>query len=265
VHVYNRNADKAETLVADGAILCPTPKEVAEQSEILMLCVTNQQAVEQLLFGEAGVVEAQSLPKIVVDFSTIPPRSAKEFSSKLIEKQVRFVDAPVSGGDIGAAKGTLTIMAGGASQDISFLRPVFELLGKNIVHTGPVGSGQLTKSVNQLVIGISVAAMTEGLLLARESGLDLSTTLKVLTGGAANSWSLENYAPRILEGDLEPGFYAKDMLKDLRIALGVADGLGVSLPAGGLVKELYTGLCADSDSEIGNHALIKLYDRMLSR
>lgn len=265
VSVYNRSPEKAEILVSEGAVLCKSPQEVAEATDVLMLCVTDDAAVASLLFSEEGVAAAKNPPGVVVDFSTISPKSAKEFSKKLNPLGISFVDAPVSGGDVGARKGTLTIMVGGSKEDFDLITPLLQAVGKNIIHTGSVGCGQLTKSVNQLVIGLTVTAMTEGILLARESGLDLETTLRVLTGGAANSWTLENYAPRVLAGDLAPGFYAKDMLKDLRIALDVADGLGLALPAGSVVKELYVALCADEDIEIGNHALIKLYDRMHSK
>jgi len=259
VHVYNRSVEKASALIIEGAILEETPQAVAEKSEAVLSCVTNDLALEDLIFGEQGVAQAESLPSHFVDFSTIPPSSAISISERLESKGVAFLDAPVSGGDVGAKNGTLSVMVGASSADFETLMPVFEAVGKTITHTGEVGCGQLTKSVNQLVVGTTVAAMTEGLMLAQESGLNLETTLKVITGGAANSWTLENLGPRVIAGDLKPGFYAKDMLKDLIISLGVADDKNLVLPISAMVKELFAGLCSGENQEVGSHALIKLY------
>jgi len=178
---------------------------------------------------------------------------------------IEFLDAPVSGGDVGARDGTLSIMVGGDEAQVAQADDVFKCLGTTIIHTGPVGNGQMTKCINQIAVGINVSAMTEALVLAKGAGLDLETTLKVISAGAAGSWCLDNYAPRILQGDLRPGFFAKHMLKDLRIALAEADSLETTLPISHLVKELYLALCAGGDAELGNHGLIRLYERIAGK
>lgn len=263
VHVYNRSVEKTKSLVSKGAVLQESPKAVAENSDTILFCVTNDEALEILIFGDNGVFRAKSLPRFIVDFSTVPPRSTISIAERVGEKGIAFLDAPVSGGDIGAKNGSLSVMVGAASvSDFETMMPVFQAVGATITHVGEVGCGQLTKSVNQLVVGTTVAAMTEGLMLAEQSGLNLETTLKVLTGGAANSWTLENLGPRVVTGDLGPGFYAKDMLKDLRISLGVADDKDLVLPISAMVKELFSALCSGENQELGSHALIQVYQQV---
>ncbi len=263
VHVYNRSPLKANSLAEQGAKVALSIASLADEVDRLLLCVTDDHAVEEIIFGPEGVIESGCEIRSIIDFSTISPSSAREFGSRLEEIGVSYLDAPVSGGDVGAREGTLTIMAGGSEIDFEQAKDVFTWLGRKIVHTGPVGSGQLTKCVNQLVVAINVAAMTEGLLFAQESGLDLVKTLDVVSSGAAGSWALTNYAPRIVAHDMRPGFYAKDMLKDLRIALAEADAEDLPAPVSSLVKELYTAMCRSEDANLGNHALISLYRKML--
>jgi 3-hydroxyisobutyrate dehydrogenase len=263
VHVYNRSGAKAKPLAEQGAKVANSIAELADVVDRLLLCVTDEHAVEDIIFGSEGVIESECDIRSIIDFSTISPSSARDFGSRLEEVGISYLDAPVSGGDVGAREGTLTIMAGGSEIDFENAKDVFTWLGRKIVHTGPVGSGQLTKCVNQLVVAINVAAMTEGLLFAEEMGLDLTKTLDTISSGAAGSWALSNYAPRIIAHDLKPGFYAKDMLKDLRIALNEADAEDMPAPVSSLVKELYTAMCRSEDALLGNHALISLYRRMM--
>lgn len=266
LHVYNRSPEKARALKQGGAHCWQCPAEVAAHAELLCLCLTDESAVEEVIFGEAGIEQTVRYNSLIIDFSTISPAAARSIAQRLKELKVQYLDAPVSGGDVGARDGTLTVMAGGESEAFERAREVLEIVGRRVVHTGGSGSGQLTKAVNQIVVGLTVAAMTEGLTFAAEAGLDVETTLRTISGGAAGSWTLENYAPRVLRGDLAPGFKARDMLKDLRIAVTEADRLELALPVLELVKSLYTGLCSRerSKGELGNHALIELYRKGLS-
>ncbi|MCB0344085.1 MAG: NAD(P)-dependent oxidoreductase [Bdellovibrionales bacterium] len=260
--VHNRTAGKTSHLESEGAVVCDSPAAVAAEAQVVCLCLSNDSAVRSVIFGDGGIVQNLRYGSLIIDFSTISPGAAREFGSELSKSyKTAFIDAPVSGGDIGAKNATLSIMAGGASDDFERAKAVFEAVGRKATLTGPVGSGQLTKAVNQLVVAITVAAMTEGLMFADKAGLNLETTLEVISSGAAGSWTLDNYAPRVLAGDLKPGFHARNMLKDLRIAIREADDLGLPLPVSDLLKSLYTGLCAHErpDFELGNHALIELY------
>ena len=264
--VFNRSGAKARELEKLGAVVADSPAEVAASAEIICLCLSNDDAVRSVIFGEGGLTQNIRYGSLIIDFSTISPSAAREFAKELrATYKASFVDAPVSGGDVGAKNATLTIMAGGEAQDFERANEIFSVLGKKATLTGAVGSGQLTKAVNQIVVAITVAAMTEGLVFAEKSGLDLGTTLEVISGGAAGSWTLDNYAPRVLAQDLAPGFHAKNMLKDLRIAIREADGMEIALPVSDLLKSLYTSLCAYDrpDAELGNHALIELYRKGL--
>lgn len=262
VHVWNRTMTKCERLIENGATWCESPAAMAETVDCILLCLSNGEVVEDVIFGEEGIAQSEGEPRMIIDHSTIAPAQAKVFSEELESMGAAYLDAPVSGGDVGAREGTLTIMVGGNEDAFNEAKEIFSWTGQKIVYTGPAGSGQLTKCVNQLVVAINVAAMTEGLVFAEDAGLNLETTLDVISSGAAGSWSLDNYAPRILAGDLNPGFYARDMLKDLRIALGEADEQKSAMPVSALVKELYAALCHGGDEELGNHALIRLYERL---
>ena len=265
VHVWNRNRSRAEKLIEAGAKWCETPGELAEQVETVQICVTDGSAVEEVIFGEQGLMDTDSGVRTIIDHSTISPSEARSFADELVLAGTTYLDAPVSGGDVGAYQGTLTIMVGGEKEAFENSREILNWIGKNIIYTGDSGSGQLTKCVNQLVVAINVAAMTEGLVFAEQAGLNPETTLKAISGGAAGSWSLDNYAPRLLEGQYGPGFFAKDMLKDLRIAMNQADELGMTLPVSSLLKQLYTAFCGSGNGELGNHALKKLYESFSSK
>lgn len=258
--VYNRTARSAESLAAEGARCAASPAELGAQAEIVFLSVSDGPAVEDVLFGKNGLVQSGTQTEIVADLSTIAPDEARRIGARLAEKKIQFLDAPVTGGDVGARNGTLTIMAGGAQEAYTIAHLYFEQMGKNILHCGALGSGQLTKIINQIVVGLNIAAMTEGLVSARQYGLDLETTLRAISAGAAGSWALSNYAPRLLKGDMKPGFAAKHMLKDLRIALNENKSHGLHLPGLKLVTELYEKLCALGHGELGNHALLRIYD-----
>lgn len=263
--VWNRGAKPRETLAAEGVATAETPRELGEQCNILFLCVTNGTAVEQALFGPDGAMTGKTRPAIVVDCSTISPREAKGTAEKLKELDVEFLDVPVTGGDAGAKAGTLTMMVGGDEGTLNRIRHICATMGKNIVHVGPIGAGQLTKCVNQIACAIAIGAMSEALLFAEQSGLDVQKTFEIIRSGAAGSWALDNYGPRLLRGDLKPGFHAKNMLKDIRIVLSECEATNIPLPLTGLIRELYTALISTEGAradELGNHALIALYRRL---
>lgn len=256
--LFNRTEQRLSPFLDRGARIVSKPAELRNRSNIILSCVTDAAALETLIFGPDGVTTTAVGADLLIDLSTIAPGEALEISERLKKHGITFMDAPVSGGDVGARAGTLTVMAGGSPRAFERAYPIFEALGKKIVHTGPVGSGQMTKCINQIAVGLSVAALSEGLFLAEKSGLNLEKTLDVISSGAAGSWALKNYAPRVLAGDLKPGFFARDMLKDLRIALREAEKLGVELPGSQVVKQLYEDLCDGDGATLGNHALIKL-------
>lgn len=265
VFVWNRTPEKMRDLIAAGAAAVATPAGLNGLCEVVFLSVTDGAAVESLLFSEDGVFHgSHNKTSLIIDCSTIEPAVAKSIATRLLP-EVAYVDAPVSGGDSGAKAGTLAVMAGGRKEDFERALPYLSAIGKAITYTGESGTGQLTKCVNQLIVALTVTAMTEGLAFAAAAGLNLETTLSVVSAGAAGSWSLDNYAPRLLKGDRGPGFYAKDMRKDLLIACREAAEIGLFIPASELVLQLYTALLADSEKEPGNHALITLYERVLGR
>jgi len=259
VGVYNRNPTRTETLLLLGAQATQSPKELAQGADFIFLCVSDGAAVKEIIFGKNGVSSGVREGSVIVDFSTIAPSESKEIAEKLAKKGIGYLDAPVSGGDVGAKEGTLVIMVGGEKADFDRVQPALSVLGKSITLLGPVGSGQMTKAVNQVAVAIGIASMTEAIVLADAAGLDVPKTLEVISQGAAGSWALENYAPRLMRGDLNPGFYAKHMLKDLNIALAEGSQVDAVLPVSGLVRVLFDKLCSSGDGELGNHALIRQY------
>jgi 3-hydroxyisobutyrate dehydrogenase len=264
VQIYNRSLAPINELKDEGFTAATTPLSLAEVSQTIFLCVTDGDAVSDLLFGEQGVTKAKSLPKLIIDFSTISPADAKTTGKRLKELGIHYLDAPVSGGDIGAKNGTLTVMVGGENDIFLQATPYFEAVGKHIFYVGEQGSGQLCKCVNQLVVAGTVAAMTEGLVFAKEMGLDQHQVLEILSGGAAGSWSLSNYGPRVLKNDLAPGFDARHMLKDINFALDEAQNVDLNLPASTCMQTLFKQLCEKVAAEgriVGNHGLIRNYDK----
>ena len=262
VSVFNRSSEKAKILAAEGLAVVAQAADLGTRVETLCVCVTDGAAVREVLFGPSGAVVAGGTIRSVIDFSTIAPSECEAIAAELQEQGIRYLDAPVTGGDIGARDGTLTVMVGGETKAFESAKPVFAAIGRKVVHLGPVGAGQRAKCVNQVAVAVSIAAMTEAMVFARGMGLDVAQVLDLIGSGAAGSWAIQNYAPRILRGEMGPGFYAKHMLKDLRIAGRQAELSGSALPVTGLVRELYTALCAGGGADLGNHALLTLYDRL---
>lgn len=237
--VFNRTAGRADELLAAGARVAGSPAEVAAASEVIVVMVSDTPDVEQVVAGPRGLLEGIRPGSIVVDMSTVSPDLERRLAARLRERGADLVDAPVSGGDVGARNATLAIMAGGAAATVDRVRPILMRVGKSVTHCGPVGAGQLAKLCNQILVGVTLLGVSEAIALARGSGLDPEVMIKAVEGGAAASWQLSNLGPRILRGDFEPAFMVDLMQKDLRIVLETADAAGAPLPATALLRQLF--------------------------
>lgn len=257
--VYNRTKSKTDELVELGAEWKDTPLEVAQESELTFTMVGFPEDVEEIYFGDEGVIAGLDSGKIAVDLTTSTPTLAEKISKAAKEKGASALDAPVSGGDLGARNGTVTTMVGGDEEVFESLRSVFMTFSGTLEHQGPAGAGQHTKMANQIMIAGTMTGMTELLVYAKEAGLNLDKVIKTVGGGSAANWSLENYAPRILKEDYSAGFFAKHFIKDLGIALDEAEKMGLNLPATNKAKELYDQLKENGHGDDGTQALIKLW------
>jgi 3-hydroxyisobutyrate dehydrogenase len=244
VRVWNRTPDRAAELLALGATETPDPAALAAASEIVVVCVSDTPHVEEVLFGERGIAAGARPGTVVVDCSTISPSATRAFAARLAAGGVALVDAPVTGGSEGARKGTLSILVGGEPADVERVRPVLGAMGTTITHFGPVGSGQVAKAVNQVVIATGYLSVAEGMVLAMKAGLDPEQVVTALSGGVAASWILTNRSGRMIENDYPLGFKVALHRKDLAIALALAREIGVSLPGSSLVAALEDGLIA---------------------
>lgn len=254
--VYTRSKSKAQPSIDKGAKWADTPQAVAEQSDVVFTIVGFPKDVREVYFGEKGILNGIKADSIMVDMTTTEPSLAIEIYQAGKAKGVHSVDAPVSGGDVGAKNATLSIMVGGEKETVDSIMYLFEIMGKNIVHQGPAGAGQHTKMCNQITIAGTMIGVCEGLLYAQKAGLDLTTMLSSISGGAAGCWSLSNLAPRIVSRNFDPGFYVEHFIKDMGIALNESEKMGLALPGLALVKQLYLGLQAQGHGKDGTQALI---------
>jgi 3-hydroxyisobutyrate dehydrogenase len=255
--VFNRTQSKADELAKEGARVAASPAEVAGGSDVIITIVTNSPDVEQVVLGERGVVEGVRPGSVLIDMSTISPDVTRAIGQRLAERSVAMLDAPVSGGERGAIDGTLSIMAGGEPETFERCRPVFEAMGKKLVHCGPLGSGQIVKLCNQIVVGLNNLAMSECLVFAAASGVSVDRMLEAVSAGAAGSWALSNLAPKVLRRDFSPGFKVGLQQKDLRLALEAADEMRLSLPGLALTHQLYAALERRGLADEGNQALVR--------
>ena len=260
--VWNRTASRADDLVALGAAGASSPSEVASETDIVMVCVSDTPDVEAVVFGPDGVSAGIRSGSLIIDHSTISPGATKEFASRIADQGAFWLDAPVSGGSEGAVNGTLSIMIGGDASQIERSMPYLEAVGSTITHVGPQGAGQLVKAVNQILVVVNQLAVSEALLLAEAGGLDLYATLSAVAGGAAGSWMLSNRGPQMIERDWSPGFTIDLQQKDLRLVLEAADELGVPIPGTAMVYQLYRALQHQGLGSEGNHALVKSLEMM---
>jgi 3-hydroxyisobutyrate dehydrogenase len=262
VAVTNRTLSRADPLKAEGATVCATPKEVAARSDIVITMVTTSPDVESVTFGEGGIAEGAHDGLLVIDMSTISPDVSRSIAERAAERGFKVLDAPVSGGQIGAVEARLSIMIGGEDADVARATPVFQALGKTIVHMGPHGAGQATKLANQIAVVLNNLGVSEALVFAAAQGLDLAKAREVIAGGAGGSWAMANYAPKILAGDFAPGFMVDLQQKDLRLALDAAYATKTSLPGTALTHALYTALQQAGGGREGNHSLIKAIEKL---
>lgn len=254
--VYNRSPEKAQVLVSKGASLAQTPRDVAMASDVVFTIVGFPHDVESVILGEQGVLSGSSPGMTIVDMTTSRPALAERIAAIAGEQGVASIDAPVSGGDLGARNAALSIMIGGAADAIARVDPLFRLMGKTIVHQGGPGRGQHTKMVNQTLIASGMIAVCEALLYASKVGLDLPTVLQSVSSGAAGSWSLSNLAPRMIAGDFDPGFFVEHFIKDMRIALEEAAAMHLALPGLALAHQLYQAVAAQGHAKDGTQALV---------
>jgi len=260
--VYNRTKPSLDVLVAAGAKVAASPKEVAERSDFVITIVTDSEAVKEVVLGKDGVIEGAHPGLVVIDMSTISPSVTRSVSASLAAKGAAMLDAPVSGGDTGARQGTLTIMVGGPDQAFEDSLPILKAMGKKVEHMGGTGAGQLTKLANQILVACNMVGVCECLNFAKKAGLDVGKVIDSLSAGAATSWSLVNLGPKVEKRDFAPGFKVKLLQKDLRYLLSAADDLNAPLPATALVHQLYAQLEERGLGEVGTQALITAIEEM---
>lgn len=259
LRVYNRTPEKAAALVDRGAVWCETPGEAAAEADAAITMVGYPSDVEACYLADGGIVEQAARGATLIDMTTSSPALAARIAEAAAARGLDALDAPVSGGDVGARNAALTIMVGGVQGAFDRVRPLFEVMGRTIsLHGGP-GAGQHCKMANQIAIAASMFGLTECLAYAKAAGLDPARVIETLSGGSAQSWSLQNYGPRVLAGDFAPGFYVKHFVKDLRIAVTEAEAMGLDLPGLELAKRLYETLESGGGSELGTQALWLLY------
>ena len=257
VTVSTRTKSKAQALLDRGATWSATPADAATNADVIFTCLPDTPDVRDVLLGEAGVITTAHAGQIVIDHSTISPKATREMATALAAKGAALLDAPVSGGDVGARNATLSIMVGGDRAAFDKALPLLQTLGKTITHTGPSGSGQLTKLTNQILVSVTNLAVSEAMNFAAKSGLDTTQTIPALAGGAAGSWQLSNLGPRMLKGDFAPGFMIDLQQKDLRLVLESAAELHLPLRAVQLVHELFAFAQSKGWGREGTQALFK--------
>jgi 3-hydroxyisobutyrate dehydrogenase len=262
--VHTRTKSKASRLLNHGARFASSPAEVAANSDVVMVCVTDTPDVVEVVRGEKGLLVSARPGLIIVDHSTISPSTTQELAKELAGNGTALLDAPVSGGDVGARDGTLSIMVGGDVHAFERVEPILKCLGSTITHCGPSGSGQVTKLVNQILVSVTNMAVCEALTFASKHGLKLDTIVGALAAGAGGSWQLANLGPRMIAGDFRPGFTINLQQKDLRLVLQSAEQTKTSLPAASLVHQLFTAAQAAGHGKDGTQALFTVVEKLAS-
>lgn len=259
VTIYTRTKEKAQSLIEAGATWAASPKEAALGKEIIFSMVGYPQDVEEVLLGEQGALQSATAGTVIIDMTTSEPTLAKKIYQQALAQGVHALDAPVSGGDIGAQNGTLSIMVGGDEAVFHQVQRLLEVFGENIVYQGEAGAGQHTKMCNQIVIASGMIGVSEAMAYGLAAGLSMDHVLQSITTGAAGSWGLSNLAPRMIEGDYAPGFYIKHIVKDMGIALRESAQMGITLPGLTLANDMYEKLVAEGYGEEGTQALVRYY------
>jgi len=262
LNVYNRTKEKANELISMGATWYDTPAEIAANSDVIITIIGFPKDVEECYFGEQGIFKTLKSGTIIIDMTTTKPSLAKKISGEAAKVGAEFIDAPVSGGQLGAVNATLSIMIGGKKEVVDSVLPIFEIFGKNMVYQGNAGAGQHTKMCNQITIAGTMIGVCEGLIYGVKAGLDLDTMLQSITKGAAGCWTLDVLAPKVVKGDFSPGFSVDNIVKDLTICLEEAEAMKLSLPGLALVKQLYISLQAMGRGSSGTQALYLALERL---
>lgn len=260
VSVYNRTKEKAQEVVKEGAVWCEDVKSCARGKDAVITIVGYPEDVKEVYFGENGILENADKGTVVIDMTTTSPKLSLKIYEEAKKKNLYSLDAPVSGGDIGAKNATLSIMAGGDKEVFEKCMPIFEALGSTIIYEGKAGSGQHTKMANQIAIGGAIAGVCEAMAYAKRAGLDIQTMLDSISKGAAGSWQMSNMAPRMLKGDFDPGFFIKHYIKDMKIAIEEAEENNLNLGILNEVLKMYEKLDDENMGNLGTQALIKYYD-----
>jgi len=260
LHVYTRTKEKANELIQEGAIWESTVAELTNASDVVITMIGTPADVEEVYFGKNGIIENAKPGTYIIDMTTSKPSLAIEIYEKAKVKGIYALDAPVSGGDVGAKNAKLAIMVGGDEEAFEKMTPIFNIMGENIILQGEAGAGQHTKMVNQISIAPAMIGLCEALMYAEKAGLDPESVLGSISTGAAGSWSLSNYAPRMIKGDFAPGFAIKHYIKDMKIALESAQEMNLSTPGLSLALEMYEELAKRGWEESGIHALIKYFE-----
>lgn len=242
VVVYNRTREKELPLADAGALRADTPREAAADAGIIITCVSDTPDVEAVILGDEGIIHGAPAGSLVIDMSTISPAATRHIAAKLADRKIRMLDAPVSGGSEGAQNATLAIMVGGEAEDVQHAMPVLEVMGKTITHVGSIGSGQITKAINQVILAGTFMGVAEGMVLGMKAGLDMQKVTDAISGGAAGSWVLSNRAMNMVNNTYPLGFRTRLHHKDLRIALEVARDMGATLPASALMDQIENGI-----------------------
>jgi 3-hydroxyisobutyrate dehydrogenase len=258
--IYTRTKEKADELINQGADWVETTREVAERADVIFTIVGYPHDVEEVYFGENGLISNGKKGSYLIDMTTSAPTLAVKIFDVARKRGIHAIDAPVSGGDIGAKNGTLSIMVGGEKEAYEEIHPLFEILGSNIVYQGKAGSGQHTKMCNQIAIASNMIGVAEAIIYAEKAGLDAESVLKSISTGAAGSWSLSNLAPRMLKGDFEPGFYIKHFIKDTKIAIDEAKNMGMDAPGLTLAESIYQQLAKKGEENSGTQAIYRYWD-----
>lgn len=253
--VYSRTMSKAEQLIQNGATWADSPRAVAESSDVIFSIVGFPSDVRSVILGEDGVLAGAAAGSVIVDMTTSQPSLAEEIYEQAAGQGVSSIDAPVSGGDVGARNAALSIMIGGDEQTVEALQPLWSAMGKTIVYQGKAGCGQHTKMVNQTLIATGMIGVCEALLYGHKAGLDLETVMKSVSSGAAGSWSLSNLGPRIIDNNFDPGFFVEHFIKDMGIVLEESRRMGLSMPGLALGHQLYLAVQAQGQGRAGTHAL----------
>ncbi len=260
--VYNRTRSKAEELGTRGAKVADSPAEVAAASKVIITIVSDSPDVEEVVAGPQGVMDRIGADSVVIDMSTISPQVERQLDEQLRAKGCTLVDAPVSGGDVGARNATLAIMAGGDKTAFDRVRPILEVMGKTITYCGPVGNGQLTKLSNQILVSVTLLGVSEAITFAKKNGLDAQVMIEAVKGGAAGSWQLSNLGPKIVDRDFAPGFMVDLIQKDLRLVLESGAAGQAALPGTSLVNQLFRMAEAQGDGREGTQILAKAVEQL---